>query len=228
MSQTPTTSIPYNGSGTINIHINNPSACLGNSMPYQAAIPCNYPYYCYPANYYLQTPNNGINQITNINNPNSAEKLIVKKSNDNTTKQTNNKQSREIVVLTNDYIKNLENYLRNNNAELRKQAVKELLLRFKEDKSRLENPSLTGLLNLALQDTNSIVRTLAMSIITSGYAKGNDITSQLLKQLQNNKSNYSLDAIQASDALLQMSKNKKTVTDNSHYIDQKNNSIKKG
>ena len=49
-------------------------------------------------------------------------------------------------------------------------------MRFKEDKSRIDNPSLTALLNIALQDTNSTVRALAMSIVQSGYAKGDKLT----------------------------------------------------
>ena len=128
-------------------------------------------------------------------------------------------KQREIVVLTDNYIKNLENYLRSNNAELRKNAVKEVLMRFKEDKSRMHNPSLTALLNIALQDPNSVVRGVAMTAIEACYAKGNPQTEQLLRGLQTQKTNYASDAIQASDGLLQMSKTKALVPDNSFYKD---------
>ena len=93
-------------------------------------------------------------------------------------------------------------------------------MRFKEDKSRLENPSLTALLNLALQDPNSSVKAVAMSIIGAGYAKGDKLTEEILRTIQNSKTAYSQDATQAADSLLQMSKSKTKVTDNSHYLDQ--------
>ena len=253
MAQPQATSIPYNGSGTINIHINNPSANMGTGMP-QAAMtyqtyPVYYPYFTYPPNYYLGGINNGgINQTTNINTPMSAYPTGVNGANNanglnnangmnnpggydnqlrnvknisNMTNQTNvNQKQREVVVLTDNYVKNLENYLRSNNIELRKNAIKEVLSRFKEDKSRIDNPSLTALLNIALQDTNSTVRGLAMTILEAGYAKGNAQTEQILKQIQTQKKNFSSDAVQATDSLLQMSKTKKLVPDNSHYKDQ--------
>ena len=241
---TPTsTSIPYNGSGTVNIHINNPSANLGGGMP-APYMPMPYmPYmpYAYPPNYYLAYPPQGVTQITNVNtnpqkantttNSNGTQKAhnadaTAKASATATTNTPDKKKEREIVILTDNYIKNLENYLRNPNAELRKNAIKEILMRFKEDKSRLENPSLTALLNLALQDPNSSVKAVAMSIIGAGYAKGNAQTEEILKNIQSSKTAYSQDATQAADSLLQMSKTKTKVTDNSHYQDQQ--TTKKG
>ncbi len=237
MTQTKPTSIPYNGTGTINIHINNPTAGVGASMPYSMPPYPVYPYYCYPPGYYLGHYNGGITQNTNINMPaNPYDPLKVTKSTDNkgadssagahakshasseSNKQNDaGKKQREIVVLTDNYIKNLENYLRNPNVELRKDAIKEILQRFKEDKSRINNPSLTALLNIALQDPNSTVKAVAMSIISSGYAQGNAQTEQILKGLQKTKTAYSTDAIQAADSLLKMSQVKKMVPDNSHY-----------
>ncbi|MCQ2957457.1 MAG: hypothetical protein MJ180_00985 [Candidatus Gastranaerophilales bacterium] len=238
MAQAQTTSIPYNGSGTINIHINNPSASLGTSMPnvvplmpqspyYQA-----YPYYAYPANYYLGGMNQPVNQTTTVNAPAYPYPYAIPNNNGNNADNKNTaitdtknvisidkqpKKEREIVVLTDNYIKNLENYLRTNNSELRKNAAKELLLRFKEEKSRVDNPSLTALLNLALQDTNETVRATAMSIIQSGYAKGDKLTEKILGAMQQQKTSYSTDATQAADSLLQMSKTKVKVPDNSFY-----------
>ena len=145
-------------------------------------------------------------------------------------KAAENKKQREIVVLTDNYIKNLENYLKSNNVELRKNAVKEILTRFKEDKSRINNPSLTALLNIALQDPNGVVRSVAMTALEAGYAKGDANTEQILRSLQTQKSNYASDAIQAADGLLQMSKTKAMVPDNSFYPDQpsKKSSTKEG
>lgn len=235
MTQTPSASIPYNGSGTVNIHINNPSANLGGSMPtpYMPMPHPTYIPYAYPPNYYLTYPPQGLTQITNVNtNPqknitgntspkkNAEAEASAKASASITDNSKGNKKEREIVVLTDNYIKNLENYLRNPNAELRRNAIKEILMRFKEDKSRLENPSLTALLNLALQDPNSSVKAVAMSIIGAGYAKGDAKTEEILKNLQSSKSSYSQDATQAAESLLQMSKTKTKVADNSHYPEQ--------
>ena len=249
-------SIPYNGSGTINIHINNPSASLGGGMPTYNPMMPQYPYYqpfpfySYPPNYYLGGVNTPITQTTNITNPygypqlqandslNKGNNADKNKNTDTAVSSTNTKESisgenksnkqREIVVLTDNYVKNLENYLKSNNTELRKDAAKELLMRFKEDRSRVDNPSLTALLNIALQDTNGTVKALAMSIIQSGYAKGDKITEQILNSMQHHKSSYSTDATQAADSLLQMSKTKMKVPDNSFYPENTNSKNKKG
>lgn len=244
MTQTkPTTSIPYNTAGTINIHVNNPSANVGGGMPpYGMPMMMPYPMYypvCYPPNYYLQQPG-GINQVTNINTqglttPTTVTKQTQAGTTDGNSKATScaasatstanapteKKKNREIVVLTDNYIKNLENYLRNNNLELRKTAVKELLTRFKEDKSRYENPSLTALMNLALQDPNASIRAVAMSIVGAGYAKGDAMTEKLLREMQTSSKSYHQDAPQAATSLLEMSKTKQVVPDNSHYPEEK-------
>lgn len=246
MTKTQSTAIPYNGSGTINIHINNPSANMHSGMPAYTPVmpyPMVYPYYSYPPNYYLgNLHNGGINQITNINtNPNQgnanngnglgADALRKNALADNSQrfvrdaekvieKAPDKKKERNIVILTDNYVKTLENHLRSNNKKLRQEAIAEVLMRFKEDKSRIDNPSLTALLNIALQDQNATVRSTAMTIIQAGYAKGDKLTEQLLQQIQGTKKSYSQDATQAADSLLQMSKTKVKVNDNSHYLDQ--------
>ncbi len=273
MAQTTPTSIPYNGSGTINIHINNPTASLGG-MPYMPMavpymVPMAYPAYSYPPNYYYNIYNNGYatpqNQyLTNQNAysqaqsqalgqqgiqpqvPQGVPASIMPQTLQNNTSlgaqaasavaasavasasAGDKTKQRQIVVLTDNYIKNLENYLRNPNAELRKSAAKELLDRFKEDKSRINNPSLTALLNLALQDKNPIVRSLSMATLSAGYAKGDATTEQILKNMQNSKTDFSADALQAADTLLKMSQNKVMVPDNSHYTYQNATNNKKG
>ncbi len=232
MVQPQTTTIPNTGSGTINIHINNPSVGAGASMPQYPMpypYPVYYPYYAYPANYYMGNMG-GVNQNMTVNgiggypygngygNDNSQKNFS--NTNSTVTNRTEEKQKqREIVVLTDNYVKNLENYLKSNNIELRKTAVKEILMRFKEDKSRMNNPSLTALLNIALQDPNGTVRSVAMTTLEAGYARGDAQTEQILRGLQTQKTNYASDAVQASDGLLQMSKTKALVPDNSFYKD---------
>ena len=239
MVQSQTTTIPNTGSGTINIHINNPSAGVNTGMPQYAMpypYPVYYPYYAYPPNYYMGNMG-GINQNVAINgmnggypygynpydmsNRNSLKNISDTSSvSEHTIIEKKEPKQREIVILTDNYVKNLENYLRSNNVELRKNAINEILMRFKEDKSRIDNPSLTALLNVALQDPNTTVRSIAMTILEAGYAKGDNLTEQILRNLQTKKNNFSSDAIQATDGLLQMSKTKALVPDNSFYKDQ--------
>lgn len=234
MTQTKaTSSIPYNTAGTINIHVNNPTA-NAPTMPQYGMPMMPYPAFCYPPSYYMgsMVPP-GINQVTNINtqgltgpatytqqHPGLGTGSADARATATAPTTTEKKKEREIVVLTDNYIKNLENYLRNNNVELRKEAIKEVLLRFKEDKSRFNNPSLTALMNLALQDPNASVRAVAMSITGSGYAQGDATTQKLLEGLQTSKLAYRQDATQASDSLLEMSKTKVLVPDNSFYPEE--------
>ena len=58
-----------------------------------------------------------------------------------------------------------------------------------------------------------------MTAIEAGYARGNAQTEEILRGIQTQKKNFSSDAIQASDGLLQMSKTKIKVPDNSFYQD---------
>ena len=91
-----------------------------------------------------------------------------------------------IVALTNDYIKSLENYLNNNNDEIRVMAAKEVLTRLDEDKNRFDDPALTALLNKMLQDPNDTVRWAALSAFSANLAKGDDFTIELIQKMQNN------------------------------------------
>ena len=171
-SKVPTTSIPYNGSGTINIHINNPTASVGGGMPSVIPMPCYpmaypYPCYTYPPNYYINNLNNfasgqwapvqgmqtpvqgGLNAVGGVvqnppaqgqNVPQNQQTSSLPKSSCVTQNVSSGSgKQRQIVILTDNYVKNLENYLRNPKSELRKTATSELLKRFKEDKTRISN-----------------------------------------------------------------------------------------
>ena len=125
------------------------------------------------------------------------------------------KKTKRIIELTDDYIKSLENYLRNPNKDIRLQGTKELVKRFEEDNSRYDDPALTALLNIALQDKSAAVRSLALSLADSGVAKGDDKTLEILRNLTTDTSNYGIDAMSANSALLKMSAQTKVVEDNS-------------
>ncbi len=188
-------SVPnYSG---VNIQIFNPSV-----TPPGATAPVynvNSPNYgtnpaqgCYPSGYY--TNNWGQNGIgANANASSSTE---------NSSKKT---EKREIVQLTDDYIRNLENYLNSQDKEIRMMGAKEVIARLDEDHSRCDDKALNALVNKMLQDPHTPIRILAMSALDTRIASGDDFTVNLLQQMQNSKSGYGQDALQASEILLKMS-----------------------
>lgn len=110
------------------------------------------------------------------------------------------------VVLTDDYIKSLENYLNNENPKVRMMGAKEVMARFKEDKSRKNDIGLTALLNKALQDPSASVRFMALTTLDVGYATGNEESINILKQIQQKSGEqYGEDALLASQILLKSS-----------------------
>ena len=115
-----------------------------------------------------------------------------------------NGQQKRVVNLTNEYIMSLENYLNNPNNEIRIMASKEILTRLNEDKNRYDDPALNALINKMLQDPNSLVRIAAMSALSSQLASGNEYTTKLLQDIQNNPNSSKEDVVQAANILLKM------------------------
>jgi len=148
------------------------------------------------------TPNN--NQL---NERNSVGKVI-EKSEVSKKEETEKKKEKDktITPLTDDYIKNLENYLNSNNSKIRLIGIKEVMERFKEDENRKDNPSLVPLLNKALQDTSASVRFVAMTALQLGYSVGDSTTVQILTKIANeNQDKFGQDALLASEILLKLS-----------------------
>lgn len=112
---------------------------------------------------------------------------------------------KNIIPLTDDYIKTLENYMKSPNEQVRLMGTKEVMARFKEDDSRRNDAALTALLNMSLQDKSNNVRVLGMTTVAAGYSAGDQNTSSLLNRLQQKKSNYNEDALLAANALMRMS-----------------------
>ena len=139
--------------------------------------------------------------ITIANTPISADK-----TNDKDEKKTKN-----IVELTDDYIKTLESYLKSGNNKVRQSGIKELIKRFEEDDSRYEDPALTALLNISLQDPDASNRLMAMSVVSSGGAHGDDMTKEILQQLQKSEALYGQEAMLANKALLKTAETRATV-----------------
>ena len=111
---------------------------------------------------------------------------------------------KRVVTLTDDYIKSLENYLNNPNREVRLQAAKDIVRRFEEDMTRYNDPALNALVNKMLQDPQGSIRGIALSLLSTGTAQGNDYTVALLNNMKNDQTNKE-DALQAAEALLRMS-----------------------
>lgn len=207
----------------VNIIIHNPTA---NPAP-------NYLPTAYPSNYYLQQPvynmypNNGYPQAqpatqatapvaaAPVSEPEPQAAAPVSKDDASKTEEKKNGKTKNVVQLTDEYIKTLENYLRNPNKEIRMMGAKELSKRFTEDDSRKGDKALNALLNLVLQDKSSDVRFLGLAIVNGGLAQGDSTTINILQNMQNSQTSYGQDALTATEALLKMSGNTIKVPDNS-------------
>ncbi len=133
----------------------------------------------------------------------------------NTVSQQNTGKTKQIVELTDDYIKSLESYLKNQDSSIRQAGITELIKRFEEDDSRYNDPALTALLNIALQDPTPNNRVLAMSVIAGGKATGDKNTKTILDKLQQSDKLFGQEAIMANKSLLQSAQHRITVPDNS-------------
>ncbi len=187
----------------VNIQIFNPSvATPGSTAPVYNVNAPNYGTNpvngCYPPGYYTNNwgGNNGQHNITKSNTTTNTTE------NKTTEKKT---EKREIVQLTDEYIKNLENYLNSQDKEVRLMGAKEVIARLEEDHSRKDDKALNALVNKMLQDPYTPVKILALSALDSRVVTGDDFTVGLLKQMQNSTSGYGQDALQATNILLKMS-----------------------
>ena len=199
--------VPPNYSG-VNIQIFNPSVTPpGGTAP---VYNVNAPHYntnpsngCYPPEYYTNNWGNNPNANNNgNNNTNSVNTTTNTTENTTTNKKT---EKRDIVLLTDDYIRNLENYLNSQDKEVRLMGAKEVFARLDEDHSRKDDKALNALINKMLQDPSTPVRILALSALDSRIVSGDNFTVGVLQQMQNSQSGYGQDALQASNVLLKMS-----------------------
>lgn len=183
----------------VNIQIFNPSVTPpGATAPVYNVNAPNYGQNpgCYPSNYYTNNYNPNGNGLNNANSTSNTTE------NKTTEKKT---EKREIVQLTDDYIRNLENYLNSQDKEVRMMGAKEVLARLEEDHSRKDDKALNALINKMLQDPSTPIRAIALSALDSRIVTGDDFTVNVLKQMQNSNTGYGQDAMQAADVLLKMS-----------------------
>lgn len=187
----------------VNIQIFNPSvATPGGSPVYNVNAPQYQTPSCYPAGYYTGQygVNNGQNQnTTQTTNTNTNT------TNTTTIEQKPKTEKRDIVELTDTYIKNLENYLNSQDKEIRLMGAKEVVARLEEDDSRKDDKALTALINKMLQDPSAEIRVMALAMLNSRQVTGDDYTANVLMGMQQSKDAYGQDALAASEILLKMS-----------------------
>ena len=192
----------------VNIQIFNPSVTppgatapvYNVNAPNYGGTPANG---CYPSNYYTSQFADGVNGKQGVDANSNGANGQTNATNNSTTNSTENKttdkktEKREIIQLTDEYIKNLENYLNSQD--------KEVIARLEEDNSRKDDKALNALINKMLQDPYTPIRILALSALDSRAVTGDELTVGLLKQMQNSQGGYGQDAMQATETLLKMS-----------------------
>jgi len=125
--------------------------------------------------------------------------------------------------LTDDYIRNLENYLNSQEKDIRLSAAKEVYSRLEEDTSRKDDKALTALINKMLQDPSEEIRVLAMAALQGRIVTGDDFTVNVLTRMQNDKAHYGMDAVDASKILLQRSTSRKRSSNNRKICKERKN-----
>jgi len=202
------------GATGVNIQIFNPSVTPpGATAPtYNVNAPNYYPAGAYPSNYYTtqmgqcpcchgnngNTGNNAVNQETNSSNTTTQTTENISSTGDKTEKK-------RVVLLNDDYIRNLENMLNSQDKSQRITAAKAVFERLDEDPSRKDDKALTALVNKMLQDPVQEVRLLALSALEGRICNGDDFTVAVLKNMQTNPQGQGFDAADASRILLDMS-----------------------
>lgn len=111
---------------------------------------------------------------------------------------------KDLVEITDEYVKSVENYLRSPDEEIRKMGIVELIKRFEEDSSRYDHPALNALLNIALQDPTAHNRLLAMSPIATESAHGDANTAKILDGLTKSTDLRGQEAKMAQESLLKV------------------------
>lgn len=182
VEQTPTVQVP--GYAGVNIQIFNPTVAAppsGQTTNNNNFTTCPCP--CYPPNYYTQNFN---------------QQAPVQQDKKKTEK-------RDVVVLTDQYIKVLENNLNNQNKQVRLMAAKEVLARLQEDDKRKDDAALNALVNKMLQDPYQNVRFLAMAALEARQATGDNTSVAVLQNIQKQNTSYGEDSLKASNVLMKMS-----------------------
>ncbi len=190
----------------VNIYIYNPSAIGGPTANASYTTPNGNQNGATVSNVQAATPvipqQPIINNNVNVPEKDYEEPLAKTKIRDEAKTEEKDKKPKHIVELTDNYIKTLESYLKSPDKKIRQGGIKELIKRFEEDDSRYDDPALTALLNVALLDPEPSNRLMAISVISSGGAHGDETTVELLKEAEKSDKLYGQEAVMANKALL--------------------------
>lgn len=222
--------IPVPSANGVNIVVYNPQVTPYANVSNIANYPVNnsMPANAYPQNYYTMPPQDSSQQGKKEEVAIAASNLNVSKTEKPEEKTNEEKlKTKEVVQLTDDYIRMLETYLDNQDYKIRAMGVKELMHRFAEDDTRKSDVGLTALLNKALQDPKDSVRFVAMTIINAGYATGDDLTQKLLNDIYANGGAYGDDQFVASEIRLKNAGHKVTIA-NTYQNPEKPDKTEKG
>lgn len=201
------TQVPSTNPGTIqvpnysgvNIQIFNPSVTApgATASPSTVNAPnyCPNPPSCYPPNYYTQN----FNQSSTMQPQQPVQTPGTKM------------EKRDVILLTDDYIKTLENHLNSQKKDERLMGAKEVLARFQEDPTRKNDMALNELVNKMLQDPYKPVQYIAMGLLDTRAATGNATSVNILHGIEQNSSSEdpqtALNAVKAKNILLKMEGN---------------------
>src|SRR5574344_767365 len=152
-----------------------------------------------------QAGQNGVNGVNGNGGTNQGGVNGVNEKKGTNGRDGKKTEKKNIVQLSDEYIKNLENYLNSQDEKIRLSAAKEVYNRLEEDESRKDDKALTALINKMLQDPSEQIRILAISALEGRIVLGDDYTKGVLTNMQNSKDSYGQDAEDASKILLQMS-----------------------
>lgn len=205
------------GATGVNIQIFNPSVTpAGAQAPtYNVNAPNYYPANAYPSNYYTTQMGGcpccqnqgGINKANS--NGQDSDSLINTHNTENTTNNISSSgektEKKRVVLLNDNYVRNLENMLNSQDKSQRITAAKEVFERLDEDPSRKDDKALTALINKMLQDPVQEIRLIALSALEGRICNGDDFTVAVLQQMQSNPQGQGFDAADASRILLDMS-----------------------
>ena len=147
----------------------------------------------------LLDPKNPISPYYNSANANNTNNVSNKVEDDK--KKT---EKKKVVLLTDDYIKSLENCLNSHDKSIRLNAAKDVFARLDEDPSRKDDKALIALINKMLQDPCEEIKIHAIAALEGRICNGDQLTVQLLQQMQQTDGGYGQDAIDANKILLQM------------------------
>lgn len=172
----------------VNIQIFNPSVAAPGAYPTTSNVSA--PNYStnpvYPPNYYVQNlPQSP--QVPAAVTPQPEEKKKTEK--------------REIVVLTDEYIKALEQSLNDQDKKVRLQGATEVLKRLQEDDSRKDDPALTAFVNKMIQDPSIQIRAIALAALEKRNVNGDDLTKKLLNDMTNREISQDKGRIQGRMAI---------------------------